>query len=494
MNLYSKKQRWKIILSVVGVLLIGAFLWYSNSVTQRLKNEQINHVKKWSKTIKKKADLVNLTNQTFEQLREEELKKVKLRAAATKEIEKDLPDYGFSLYIISEINTIPIILTDSEGNYVSSINIEIENKDSIQSIIKEWEKENEPLSIQIDRNLSQKLYFRNSDKYYQLAKLRDSLILGFNTDLKTNKAIVPFVFIDSVSHKIIATNINDLNENDSLNTAQLPKALQNANTPIKITLDENRKGIIYYANSPLIKTLETLPFLQLAAVLIFGFIAYLLFSTFRKAEQNQVWVGMAKETAHQLGTPISSLMAWIELLKTQGVDSATANEMLKDTERLQTITERFSKIGSDSLLKNENIVDVIEHSIQYLSSRVSDKVDFSFDKPDKPINIKLNVALFEWVIENITKNAVDAMEGKGSINYTITEIESKIYIDISDTGKGISNRKLKTVFEPGYTTKKRGWGLGLSLVKRIVEEYHNGKIIVKSSSSDGTVFRISLPK
>lgn len=494
MNLYSKKQRWKILLSIVGILLIGAFLWYSNSVTQKLKKEQISHVKKWAKTIKKKADLVNLTNQTFEQLREEERNKVKLRAAATKEIEKDLNDYSFSLYIISEINTIPIILTDEDDNYISSINVEITNKDSVKSIVKDWEKENDAVTIQVDKYLSQKLYFKNSDKYYQLERLRDSLITGFNNDLKNNKAVVPFVFVDSVSHNIIATNISKLNENDSLNLNRLPKALnKSTNEPIKITLDENKKGIIYYADSPLIRTLETLPLFQLAAVLIFIFIAYFLFSTFRKAEQNQVWVGMAKETAHQLGTPISSLMAWIELLKSQGVESSTTNEMIKDTHRLQTITDRFSKIGSESLLESENINEVIQESIDYLKSRVSDKVNFTFDKQEE-VTAPLNKSLFEWVIENLTKNAVDAMENEGSINYSISQDDNKVFIDITDTGKGISNRKLKTVFEPGYTTKKRGWGLGLSLVKRIVEEYHKGKIYVKSSSQNGTTFRIVLPK
>lgn len=493
MNLYSKKQRWKVVLSIVGMLLIGVFLWYSNSVTERLKEEQINHVKKWSQTVKKKADLVNLTNQTFEQLREEELKKVKLRAAATKEIEKDLPDYSFSLYIISEINTIPIILTDANDNYIQSINVNLEQTDSIAHVLQKWEEENEPISIQIDKNLYQKLYFRNSDKYYQLERMRDSLIEGFSRDLTENKAVVPFVFVDSASLSIYATNVEELNGKDSLEKGDITALFKDNNPPINIQLDDQQRGFIYYANSPLIKTLEVLPYLQLSAILVFFFIAYFLFSTFRKAEQNQVWVGMAKETAHQLGTPISSLMAWVELLKSQGIDASTTDEMTKDIKRLNTITERFSKIGSESLLKEENLVEIVQETADYLKTRISDKISFSFDVPESA-NVKVNKALFEWVIENVTKNAVDAMESNGSITYSISSSDNKVYLDISDTGKGIPASKHKTIFEPGYTTKKRGWGLGLSLVKRIVEEYHKGKILVKSSSPSGTTFRISLPK
>jgi signal transduction histidine kinase len=230
----------------------------------------------------------------------------------------------------------------------------------------------------------------------------------------------------------------------------------------------------------------------LAAVLIFILIAYMLFSTFRKAEQNQVWVGMAKETAHQLGTPISSLMAWIELLKSQGVDDSVTLEMQKDIERLETITERFSKIGSGGVLEEKNLNELLPKTLHYMKNRISSKVDFQFKLAHTPIHVKINEPLFEWVIENLVKNAVDAMEGNGTITFETTEQNGKVYIDITDSGKGIPSSKLNTIFEPGYTTKKRGWGLGLSLVKRIIEEYHKGKIFVKSSSPQGTTFRIVL--
>jgi two-component system, sporulation sensor kinase D len=202
---------------------------------------------------------------------------------------------------------------------------------------------------------------------------------------------------------------------------------------------------------------------------------------------------MAKETAHQLGTPLSSLMAWLEILKSQGVEESSLLEMNKDIVRLETVSDRFSKIGSASKKDEANVYDVIHHSIDYLRSRVSKKVNISIRCHDKKIHSLMNISLFEWVIENLTKNAVDAMAGEGDIVYTISKENESVIIEVSDTGKGIPSSKLKTVFEPGYTTKKRGWGLGLSLVKRIIEEHHNGKITVKNSQIDqGTIFRIVL--
>ena len=229
---------------------------------------------------------------------------------------------------------------------------------------------------------------------------------------------------------------------------------------------------------------------------IFLFIAYLLFSTARKSEQNQVWVGMAKETAHQLGTPLSSMIGWVELLKLKGLDEDTVHEIAKDVHRLETITDRFSKIGSTARLEPYNIVMVIYDSVNYIKSRVSPKVRFTIT-PDltTQVSAPINLHLFEWVIENLCKNAVDAMEGNGSIHIVVTEDIKQVVIDISDTGKGIQKSRFKTIFHPGYTSKTRGWGLGLTLSKRIIENYHSGKIFVKTSAiGKGTTFRIILKK
>jgi signal transduction histidine kinase len=236
------------------------------------------------------------------------------------------------------------------------------------------------------------------------------------------------------------------------------------------------------------------PIVQFFIIGLFVLIAYIAFSTFRKAEQDQVWAGMAKETAHQLGTPISSLMAWNQLLESKGVEKNITEEIDKDIDRLNTVTNRFSKIGSESSLESTNIVEVINNATSYLKSRISSKIDLSVVSTNEVITTHLNSSLIEWVIENIVKNAVDAMDGKGWVKVEISQQEDEVFIDISDNGKGIPASKLKSVFQPGYTTKMRGWGLGLSLVKRIIEEFHKGKVFVlKSELGIGTTFRIQLP-
>jgi signal transduction histidine kinase len=225
-------------------------------------------------------------------------------------------------------------------------------------------------------------------------------------------------------------------------------------------------------------------------------VAYLLFSTARRAEQNQVWVGLAKETAHQLGTPLSSMMAWVDYLETKGIDADTISELQKDVGRLETITERFSKIGSATVLKEENIVELIYKAISYLKTRTSPKVEFSITPSiNTHIIVPLNYQLFDWVIENLVKNAVDAMTGNGKLTINITSEDKHVFVDVTDTGKGLPKKMFKTIFNPGYTSKQRGWGLGLSLSQRIIRDYHAGKIFVKSSVvSKGTTFRISLKK
>jgi len=221
----------------------------------------------------------------------------------------------------------------------------------------------------------------------------------------------------------------------------------------------------------------------------------LIFSTFRKAEQNQVWAGMAKETAHQLGTPISSLMAWTQLLEAKGTDPEDLREMDKDIKRLEKVADRFSKIGSKTVLEDKDIVATIQSIYDYLQARTPSKVEFDFTTEFKTLHVMHSPALFEWVIENLCKNAVDAMKAKGKLSIHLFAEDAEVIIDIKDTGAGIPSNKLKTVFSPGYTTKKRGWGLGLSLVKRIIDEYHKGKIFVYESELDvGTTFRIKLKR
>lgn len=383
MSIYTKKQRWKLVLLSLAVLIGAASLWYTNNLVEELSKE--------------------------------ERKKVELWAKGTKQLvgaEDPNQDLSFILEVITNNETVPVILVDENDN--------------IQS-------------------------YRNLDA------------------LKSRKE-------DYLKKQL--------------------EIMRKQNEPIEIILTEGHKNFIYYKESTLLAKLFYYPFIQLGIIFLFIIIAYFAFSASRKAEQNQVWVGMAKETAHQLGTPISSLMAWVEYLKLkQSVDEAMISDVEKDIKRLETITERFSKIGSAPVLKDSNIVNVLETSVGYIKKRTSDKVKFEMHFPAEELLVPINIPLFEWVIENLCKNAIDAMGGAGQIDVFLENAGQEVLIDIQDTGKGIAKSKQKTIFQPGFTTKPRGWGLGLSLVKRIIEFYHAGKIYVKSSEIDkGTTFRIVLKK
>ena len=306
---------------------------------------------------------------------------------------------------------------------------------------------------------------------------------------------IPIILADENDSILNYRNLNPISE---ITDEYLQKQLiimKEQNEPIEIQVFEDYRQLLYYKDSILLTRLRYYPLFQLGLISLFMFIAYLAFSSARKAEQNQVWAGMAKETAHQLGTPLSSLMAWVELLKPKPQIKDMVLEMEKDVARLETITDRFSKIGSKPTLDDENIVQVVEEATNYLKSRLPDKVKFelAFEKP--AIIIPVSVVLLNWVIENICKNAADAMKGEGLIKIEIVEELSSVNIHINDSGKGIEAGLISSIFKPGVTSKKRGWGLGLSLAKRIIEDYHKGRIFVKSSmEGEGTTFCISLPK
>ena len=286
---------------------------------------------------------------------------------------------------------------------------------------------------------------------------------------------------------------------DSLRQAKaISERLLDEGRAIRIVLDENAPDgyiNVCYDDSVMLKRLSAYPYIQLGVVMLFVVVAIFALLTSKRAEQNKVWVGLSKETAHQLGTPISSLMAWVEILKESYPDDTLIPEMDKDVKRLELIADRFSKIGSLPEPVPASLVEVMQHVIDYMDRRTSQKVEFIKDFPKDDITVKMNASLFEWVIENLCKNAVDAMEGSGTITLHMEETADKAIIEVADTGKGIRKKDLRNVFRPGFTTKKRGWGLGLSLAKRIVEEYHKGRILVKSSEpGKGTTFRIELRK
>ena len=319
----------------------------------------------------------------------------------------------------------------------------------------------------------------------------------------------------SLEYKIIGNNHNIpmiiTNEKDSitdwsnLDSLKTKKAaylkdqlaiMKSQNSPISISYkNANINQFVHYRDSDLLTKLKYYPIALVLILLLFASVIYLFFKSNKIADQNKLWTGMAKETAHQIGTPLSSLLGWIEILRLDNTDETTVKEIEKDVERLNIIAERFSKIGSVPVLKQENIVEATETAFNYLKSRSSKQVLFNFNTSKTLINCNLNLQLFSWVIENLVKNAIDAMEGKGNIELTITETNNHVKIHISDAGKGIPKNLHQKIFSPGYTTKKRGWGLGLSLAKRIIEDYHNGKISVsKSEIGVGTTFAISLKK
>lgn len=382
MNIYTQKQRWKLLLLLAALLIGAASLWYTNKLVNKLSEEEYKRIQLWAEATRRLADVTEMNT-----------------------------DINFLSSVISNNNSIPVIWADEEFKVIS---------------------------------------YRNLDSL----KALDSTYLN-------RQALI----------------------------------MRTEHDPIEIRIGQNLKQYILYRDSDLLIRLRYYPYFQLGVIALFLFVSYLAFSSSRKAEQNQVWVGMAKETAHQLGTPLSSLLAWLEFLKIKGTSSEYTNEIEKDIQRLQTITDRFSKIGSAPSLKKENVRTVMQHSIDYIRTRSSDKVTFSLEAPAYDIQAPMNVPLFEWVVENILKNALDAMEGNGRILVMITDQQQFVYIDISDTGKGVPKSSYKTIFKPGFTTKNRGWGLGLSLSKRIIEEYHDGQIFVKSSEiGKGTTFRIVLKK
>ncbi|MBJ10284.1 MAG: ATP-binding protein [Flavobacteriales bacterium] len=386
MSIYSKKQRWKLMLFMAAVIIGSASLLYTNYLVDKLDQEERKKIELWAEAT------YQLANSGMGPVN---------NALATR--------------IIQENSTIPIILTNEVGEIIGSRNIHE--------------------SLDLDT------------KHLQMHLER----------------------------------------------------MKNAHNPIQIEVKMNNEVILtqylYYEDSYLLKQLRYYPALQLLVIFLFILVSYIAFSRSRRSEQNQVWAGMAKETAHQIGTPLSSIMAWIEILRSKPDLDNITTELDKDVKRLETITERFSKIGSKPKLQMVNISDVLMNTVNYLQHRLSDKVTITLKKGNAKLYIPINAVLFEWVIENICKNAVDAMKGEGQISIDLFETDDYLKIHISDTGKGIPKNAFKSIFKPGFTSKKRGWGLGLSLTKRIIEDYHSGRIYVKSSKiNKGSTFCISMHK
>lgn len=396
-NIYEIRRYGKIVFLIASVAVVAIFLYFSDGLIRSLSKAERERMQIWADATK---EIVASTTQ------------------------EDAPaaDIDFLLSIIQSNTTIPVLLTDSEGNILQQRNFDLPIKNDTET----FGLPSAPKNLE-----------------YLKAKL---------------------------------------------------EALKSSSNVIEIEIADGFSQYLYYEDSTLLKRLSIFPYILLLVMLAFIMVVYYAVSSTKKAEQNKVWVGLSKETAHQLGTPISSLMAWMELLPDMGIDADTLAEMNKDVNRLSTIASRFSKIGSVPRMTDENLIAVIGDAVGYMSTRISQRITLTYKHTTEKIAVMACAPLLEWVIENLIKNAVDAMEGHGSITVETESNATTAYIEISDTGKGIARKYHKTIFNPGYTTKGRGWGLGLTLAKRIIEQYHQGRIFIKQSTPGvGTTFRIELP-
>ena len=485
-------------------MIIAASLWYTNVLVKKVAAEERKKVELWADAVRNRAELVKYTEKLFERLKTEERKRAEIWAEATQNLSKteDGDALSFYLKLVRENITIPAIIVDDKNqiNYVTNIDtIGFGSNNIFSDKVKKAFSAHPP--IEIDDGFSSKyyIYYQDSRVFSELREVLDNIIKSFISEVVVNSASVPVIVADKNNTRVIASgNLEQKILADTSAMLQLARSMASENTPLEIDLPDYGKCSIYYQGSFLLTQLKYYPVIQFSIIALFMIVAYFLFNFSRRAEQNQVWVGMSKETAHQLGTPLSSLIAWIEILRIKGIDEETLGEMGKDIKRLEIITERFSKIGSKPELHPQDLEQVLEESIGYMRPRTSRKISIELKNlltEEERMIVKLNVPLFDWVIENLFRNAIDAIETSGSLEISFGEKGKYAYIDVSDTGKGIPKSKIETIFQPGYTSKKRGWGLGLSLAKRIIEEYHKGKIYVKHSElGKGTTFRILIPK
>lgn len=494
MNIYMTNNRWKWILSLVVIVIIASSIWYTNRLVREFAMDEQKNLIIWADAVKHRAELVKSTEIFFAKLQEEERSKVEILAQAMRMLVSDeAGDLTFYVHIISNNTTIPVIQTDRNYRIIGATNVDFDT-DTVPYLRGDLLKEfsvYEPVKIST-YGVVNYIFYKDSRHFTQLKEYLESLITDFFAETVINSASVPVIVTDSTKKNIIATShFSSVQRTDTAFLLKAIDKMSSKGSPIELSLSDN-VNYIFYQESAYLFRLKVFPIIQMMILFLFAVISYFLFSTARKSEQNQVWAGLAKETAHQLGTPLSSIMAWVELLKLKG-ETEIGDEINKDVERLEIIAKRFSKIGSEPKLEMADVGDVVEDSINYLKKRTSNKVVFTVNLPEEPVIMPLCVELFEWVIENLCKNAVDAMSGKGSIVINVFRDGKYCIIDVTDTGKGISRSMQKTIFNPGVTTKKRGWGLGLSLAKRIVEEFHKGKIFVKSSTiNKGSTFRVVL--
>lgn len=509
LNIYQQKSRWKLLLGLFAFVIVIGTLIYSNYLVNKIAKQEQAKVRLWAEAVANRAKLVHKMDSIFTIFEKEDRKNIELWSEASTYIVQadNNADIEWPLKILSNNTTIPVIITDEKGKITAYNNFpEAKLKDStfLPSQLVKFKEKNKVLDVSyksFDVTTSryalmvQTLYYDDSYIYSELKTTIDDLVKSFISETVINSASVPVIITNQDKDSVVAFgNIEELNLGPNPSSQMLISEMKGHNV-IPVELSKGNTNYIFYMNSYVIRLLQYFPFIFLAIIGVFLIVSYLLFSIARRSEQNQVWVGMSKETAHQLGTPLSSLLGWIEILKLKNADPEAIAEMEKDIARLQIVTERFSKIGSTPELKDEDIDEVLTSIISYMKLRTSSKIIYEYNNTvHEKIILPLNRPLFEWVLENLFRNAIDAITGSGSIKIELSiQNDQHCIIDISDTGKGIQKNQHKMIFRPGFTTKKRGWGLGLSLTKRIVDEYHKGKIFVKQSElNKGTTFRIIL--
>ena len=503
MDIYQRKSRIKFLLMVAALLIAVGSLWYTNQLANKIADEEEIKVRLWAQALEKRANLVKLTGNLFEKIASDQRSDIENWAEATSLLIKtdDMESITFLSKIIIGNTNIPVIHTSGDKKIIDYRNIDLPSQIDtvayVDSIFHSATFQNYP-PVEINYISGQNyIYYSDSKIFSELKQTLNDLIESFISEIVVNSASLPVVLVDENQEVIASGNI----DTTLLYPSDLDLTLADMsaeNQPIQLDLGDGSKRTVYYKNSIILKQLKAFPFVQLFLFSILMLVAYLGFSSARNAEQNRVWVGMAKETAHQLGTPISSLSAWIDYMKEMPQDPNNNNdqfikEVEKDVNRLTLIAERFSKIGSKADLEVKDVRTTIEGAVRYMEKRSSSKVNFTLELEEEETKFAINEALFNWVIENLIKNALDAMEGVGDIKVKVFKSSKNIIIDVIDSGKGIPKGKFETVFQPGFSTKKRGWGLGLSLVRRIIENYHQGKIYIKESGENGTTFRMKLP-
>ena len=483
------RQRLKWILLALTTALALVALWQVHNIAETVRGEEEENVRLWAKAISQRAHLMEVQQQFFAEATLDERRKMSLYADILQSFDAtDLnTDPAFSLayvhYIVDSAKT-PLVIVRAKDSLITVPQDLVGTK--LEGALLEEYSQNPPFHYKI-WGMPMTLYYKESQYYTRLREMLDDFNRSFLTDITQNTVKVPVVIMDSMRREVYAYgNVDSSHVGD----------LKFSDAPIEITMPDGSPAYVYYDRSPLVRGLRWLPMLYLFVAFVLVLVSYSLFRTARRDEQNRIWVGLAKETAHQLGTPISSLSGWTEYLRDKELTPQYAAELQKDIRRLETITHRFSKIGSVPELKDESVRSAVENAVGYLRGRLPRKVHIGVSMPvGDPLTAPINGYLFEWVVENLCKNAVDAMDGDGTITIVASQDVRKIYIDISDTGRGMTPAVQRRIFDSGFTTKSRGWGLGLSLAKRIIENYHKGKIFVKSSViGQGTTFRIILKK